>query len=270
MSLHRLQGAGSSLGTINSIAANMVKVQSLGGSRLMRDAWSRGAAKVHPPAPDSRGAHSYAWSAARCDVAAWKVVRPDVSAWKATTQLHSRSWPSVGINSWTPTKSGWIEKAKRVERPGLRQSQRDWLARGIRSWAYEAEAKGARETSSPNPRAREMYSDLGHFLVRRGFESNQKRIRWVGADRRMGTLWDWFDYFHRTALPRLVSSLDPTALSRELLAVLAPPPGWTKATRFRVVLEALIPGTLEQLAEVIRPNAPSRRARHLLRGGTAV
>lgn len=247
-SIDKVNAMGIGAVKIDALGVDAAKASALGNVRLVSTGWVGGGAVGVPPVAS----------------VPWQPLASGAPAWRAE-KSHSYRWFPTGNEGWVTPKLSW--SVKRVVRPELSQSQRDWLVRGIRSWAYETETNPTWETTSPRPR--QVYSNLGHFLVRR-FVSSQRRVGWMGGGGRMETLWDWFDYLHGTALPRLASGLDPNALSRELLAVLAVPRGWTVAVRFRVVLEALIPRTLQQLAVVILPNAPSPRLRQRFPGGTAV
>jgi hypothetical protein len=154
--------------------------------------------------------------------------------------------------------------------PQLTQTQGGWLAKGIRSWA--SYVKGVTEPSwaEARPQAPSVYLDLSAFLYGRYQETNRKRAKVGRRGVKSGVVQAWFDFLHQAVLPRLAAGVRPTALSRALLAVLGAPPGWAAAVRFRVVLETLIRRILEQLAEVIAPNAPSRLARRPLTPGGAI
>ncbi|HEX3239200.1 MAG TPA: hypothetical protein VHR18_03575 [Solirubrobacterales bacterium] len=139
----------------------------------------------------------------------------------------------------------------------LTQTQRGWLAKGIRSWVSYVE-----ETAAPRflgeVRRQAPYVDLNAYLCSRYQEANRKRAKWGRGGLKADLLWEWLAYFDRVILPRLAAGFEATALSREVQAVFAAPPGWTTAARFRVVLESSIRGILERLAVAIAPNAPSR------------
>lgn len=171
--------------------------------------------------------------------------------------------------------SGWTPKSLDPKPASLRafqlassdltNSQRGWLASGIRSWISaiadrEIIAVEARPVAEPS-----MF-DLGVFLRRRQLRQMQRR----GVPLRA---WVWLRDLAAEILPSLVSSFGGAAPRHVLLAVLAAPPGWATATRFRCALEAAIARTLAQLADLICPNAPSRPdspRRFLITGGNPV
>lgn len=142
---------------------------------------------------------------------------------------------------------------------GLSRGQRGWLAKGMRSWSRAFPTPSQPNSSGLQAYRQQRYlSDLATFLERRHLQSIRKRSAWVRRGPRAIRMRAWFFDLRYLLLSRLSSALTPWTLSKGLLAVLKPPPGWAGAVRFRLGLEAAIPKMLARLASVISPNAPTR------------
>jgi hypothetical protein len=147
-------------------------------------------------------------------------------------------------------------KAFRRASSSLQQGQRTWLAKGLRDWSSYVSDALARTAVEVKRRPDYDIFDLRTFLYRRQVRGLQRRALWTGRTKG-AAVRAWLLNLHDVLLSRVAAGLR-TSVPKVLLAILKAPPGWTTAARFRVVLESSIPKVLEQLAEVIAPNAPSR------------
>lgn len=150
----------------------------------------------------------------------------------------------------------------------LNQAQRGWLSKGLRDWnSYIAKSLNwlAIEVKKyPDDGA----FDLRTFLHRRQLRGLHRRARWAGRSK--GIVRAWLRELGEDLLSRVAAGLRTGSGSKALLSLLKAPPGWTAAIRLRLTMEAALPKILEQLAEVLAPNAPSISPEPLLVHGGIV
>lgn len=138
----------------------------------------------------------------------------------------------------------------------LKQGQRDWLAKGLGAWNLYITNALARVAVEVKAHPNYGVFDLRTFLHRRQVLGMLRRARWARRSRR-AAVRTWLLEVGDALLSRVAARLRNVSVPKVLLAILKSPPGWTTAVRFRIDLETSIPRILEQLAEVIAPNAPS-------------
>lgn len=148
----------------------------------------------------------------------------------------------------------------------LSQAQRGWLAKGLRGWNAYLDKSIPCLAVEVQWYPYDGVFDLRTFLRRRKIQGLQRRARWVRRSR--SAFFAWLRELSEDLLAHVAAGLR-TGSGSKVLALLKAPPGWTAAIRFRLSLEASLPRILEQLADVLAPNAPSLpRERLPVHGGT--
>jgi hypothetical protein len=145
----------------------------------------------------------------------------------------------------------------------LDQSQQRWLTKGISDWAKHVD--GIAATTGRSDQGFDLYT----FLYRRQMEGIQRRARWAGGKRR-GTARAWFIALGKDLLNRIGEGLQAGRLSRWLIPRAEKPSGSLVPIGQRQIFETTLPKIVDQLADVIAPNAPSRSlGSFVIHGGCA-
>jgi hypothetical protein len=133
------------------------------------------------------------------------------------------------------------------------RSRLGWLTKGFRAWNAHAADWLAVEVK----RLPKGGFDLEDFLLRRQLEGLRRRANWAGRAKR-GRVRAWLLSLGKAVFARIERGL---RAGEDPLHLFAPPgvgpPGWFATVRHRRAVEAALPKIIDQLAEVIAPNAPA-------------
>lgn len=136
----------------------------------------------------------------------------------------------------------------------LSQGQRGWLAKGLRDWSSYVDKALRWLAVEVKRHPSDGVFDLRSFLLRRQIQGLQRRALWANSK---GEVRAWIRELGMDLLARVAARLRTGAGPKVLLALLKSPPGWSVAVRFRLSLEATLPTIIDQLIQVLSPNAPS-------------
>lgn len=136
----------------------------------------------------------------------------------------------------------------------LTRSQLGWLTKGFRAWNDHAADWLAVEVKGLPTGV----FDLETFLLRRQLEGLRRRANWAGRAKR-GRVRAWLLSLGKSLFSRVAQRL--ARAGAQPLHFFAPPgagpPGWFATLRHRRAVEAALPKIIDQLAEVMAPNAPA-------------